>query len=466
MLRLKLQNIFGWLALLSGLSACSDSAFVPSPPLHYSQDAQFDSFEKTESYLRSIENNLVSYPGSCEKNEKFDRRKLLNAIRKYDEQYQTYLVARKFEQSTGNKKETPAGAETGKSTIVVKSRFVNITPSVEYLPSALGDKAMSEHLSEKVLVKDLKRDYFSFTKDWAYVQDQLDILDNQPRTAGVLRFDSPQAEKKFVALVTYVKRIISDDYWRIVNYWDFSSGHNTLVLLNRMNEILQNEKIDERTPPYLQLIEEESKDFREFWNSNPYVKKYLYTHYKDNYVINLKGFRTRVAQWTKRRFGRKRTNIDVLSENSIDVILDPFHFAGAERYLQAWFDSAWNVYSDFNFNLKWVDSSIFKSSIFTPMKLVYRQDYSATEHVSNVVNEMRLKPGFLAETYMHEMGHVLGLPDEYYTLWDTEKCEYRVFQASQSIMASNGGPALPDHLERIKALYGVGNQTVKIGDMK
>lgn len=57
-------------------------------------------------------------------------------------------------------------------------------------------------------------------------------------------------------------------------------------------------------------------------------------------------------------------------------------------------------------------------------------------------------------TVEHEFGHVLGLPDSYYTSFDQRTCEY-VDEYNSGDMMSAKGKVLPSHIEQIKKTYGL-----------
>jgi hypothetical protein len=58
------------------------------------------------------------------------------------------------------------------------------------------------------------------------------------------------------------------------------------------------------------------------------------------------------------------------------------------------------------------------------------------------------------KTATHEFGHVIGLPDEYYTTWDPSVCGYNnEYNAGNLMSDSSSGKVLPEHWQAIKKAY-------------
>ena len=69
--------------------------------------------------------------------------------------------------------------------------------------------------------------------------------------------------------------------------------------------------------------------------------------------------------------------------------------------------------------------------------------------------QMVLPPGSSDQTISHEFGHVLGLPDEYYTRWNRWECEYIYEYDNSNIMSNHhaGGVVLRHHIESLRKIY-------------
>jgi hypothetical protein len=67
---------------------------------------------------------------------------------------------------------------------------------------------------------------------------------------------------------------------------------------------------------------------------------------------------------------------------------------------------------------------------------------------------IHLSPFVKVTTLVHEFGHVMGLPDEYYTYFSNTECNYRYYLNSGNVMSrSMTGRVLPSHIAQLRALY-------------
>ena len=53
------------------------------------------------------------------------------------------------------------------------------------------------------------------------------------------------------------------------------------------------------------------------------------------------------------------------------------------------------------------------------------------------LKEINLFPFTAVRTVAHEYGHVLGFDDHYYTVWNSEKCEYHAQYNEEDIMSDS-----------------------------
>jgi len=57
---------------------------------------------------------------------------------------------------------------------------------------------------------------------------------------------------------------------------------------------------------------------------------------------------------------------------------------------------------------------------------------------------VNLYPGTRVRSIGHEIGHVLGFPDHYYTVWDGEKCTYSQYSISTDLMSDSQNGVVTD----------------------
>lgn len=63
-------------------------------------------------------------------------------------------------------------------------------------------------------------------------------------------------------------------------------------------------------------------------------------------------------------------------------------------------------------------------------------------------------PGAPLEAFPHELGHVLGLPDDYFVRWDRSKCRYTTELQKGNLMSlAEGGHSLKKHFEIFNEYY-------------
>jgi hypothetical protein len=91
----------------------------------------------------------------------------------------------------------------------------------------------------------------------------------------------------------------------------------------------------------------------------------------------------------------------------------------------------------FKVKISWISSAAPESK---PFKLILEPGPGGGSFVSYGKTEVHLFNAVRAPSIAHEIGHVLGHPDHFYTVWHPEICQYVVQTMQEDIMsdASNG----------------------------
>lgn len=88
-------------------------------------------------------------------------------------------------------------------------------------------------------------------------------------------------------------------------------------------------------------------------------------------------------------------------------------------------------------------------------RIVIDPSKSGRNHVNYNRKTLNLNNHSLTTSIAHEIGHVLGFPDTYYTSWDSSTCEYITQYRPDDIMSSTRtGGVLREHWDQIKQEYG------------
>ena len=248
--------------------------------------------------------------------------------------------------------------------------------------------------------------------------------------------------------VNGVKRLISQDYYRLYNYSNYYSTYD------EMNEFQNAQKL---IGDYITLeLYKEEQSFHSYLKEHNFeafteLSRHRYFNTMEYWISLRDGTDEELVylEFLQRYFERgleklqgwKSDSVRAVSENEYDVFVDQNDFLGQEAQLIDWVEKSWNSHSGFRVNLRFQDNeagSGMKDEGFSPMKFIYAfDDFSVTSYVSPWESEMKLVAGFSVGTYIHEMGHVIGLPDMYYTTWNAETCKYETYFDYDNVMSSH-----------------------------
>jgi hypothetical protein len=91
-------------------------------------------------------------------------------------------------------------------------------------------------------------------------------------------------------------------------------------------------------------------------------------------------------------------------------------------------------------------------------KFIVEPIYGGRAETSWKKHFLKLYPNKLTRTIAHELGHVFGFPDEYYTTYNYKTCKYKDEYNNGDIMSdSNSGIVMPEHWKTLKEKYPLAN---------
>lgn len=128
----------------------------------------------------------------------------------------------------------------------------------------------------------------------------------------------------------------------------------------------------------------------------------------------------------------------------LPLVLAPELVAGKEIFSSI-VESIW-FSSELKLNLMFDESNndIFKVVFF---------NFSGQTRVNRVERAVKLHQDVRSRTIAHEIGHVLGLSDNYFKQWKPETCQYDYQYNPADIMSDVYGRVLPVHWSTLRALY-------------
>lgn len=145
-----------------------------------------------------------------------------------------------------------------------------------------------------------------------------------------------------------------------------------------------------------------------------------------------------------------RPNRSVSREGRIFVVkLDPGEFKGAEKKLERIFSQAWAGLGR-AVKIRWVqgDPDAYR------MRAHFR---SSRSYVSHPEKEMVVANFAFTRTLAHELGHILGFADHYYTVWNERNCYYTQESRLSDLMSdSQRGRITAEHWRILDAAYPAG----------
>jgi hypothetical protein len=125
-------------------------------------------------------------------------------------------------------------------------------------------------------------------------------------------------------------------------------------------------------------------------------------------------------------------------------------FTGLTAEIQAYIEGAWSSALGKNVKVEWRDLGS-NPPLF---RFLYRSTIGERAYVSPSDRTINLFPNSSNSTVAHEIGHVIGFRDTYYTVWDEKNCRYMNQYREDDIMSQHQtGLVLSDHWQKLEAEY-------------
>jgi hypothetical protein len=255
--------------------------------------------------------------------------------------------------------------------------------------------------------------------------------------------DKP-VDASWVRLQIAVIALLEDDKYRVGGYnfqLDKDSGPKLEALLKGISTCLDREDCRQLT------LSPESEAFVQ--------TQWLYSHWMKRLAGKpegerrdyLKKIKTAVQSDYSAYEFKKNPGVKRTSPGHYELELDLGPFAGAEEQFVKYFEQSWKA-PDSAVKLKTKD---YGTNAF---KVLLGTELGGRSFVHSGNREVHLMPLVRDKTLAHELGHVLGFFDTYYSIFNPVDCTWKSQYSEEDLMSELAtGRVLPLHWEKLAEIY-------------
>jgi len=254
-------------------------------------------------------------------------------------------------------------------------------------------------------------------------------------------------------LNAYVRSIITDDRKRVVYGYNYSLDHTQIEKLGALKETIEACRTNTRCaqPDW-------TNEQKQIVATIP-AYNIIQVQLNESYFLRTK--RTVIAQFADRidvdyalhqeQFNDLVTHQVIEGKNVYNLPLDAHNFSDSDRnLLKTTIESIWS--NDQNqVAVTWKNTS----SNLNAFHFLFTYEPDNRSFVNFSLKEIQLYPFNTLRAVGHEIGHVLGFDDHYYTLWDSDKCQYVTQYTEEDIMSvPDSGDIVPSEWQMLEDQYG------------
>ncbi|MGZ3708127.1 MAG: hypothetical protein ACXWPM_04790, partial [Bdellovibrionota bacterium] len=182
-------------------------------------------------------------------------------------------------------------------------------------------------------------------------------------------------------------------------------------------------------------------------SSDYFYRNPLYSEFRDNWTKADKFARKRtliekLGKWVEsdlRRYQMRHNSSIHRDGDKLMLPLDPGAFVGAESELAGYIEPVWTN-EKLKLQIDW-KSAEGSTDVF---KVIFEDAPGGRSYVAYANREVHLFSDIGVRSIAHEIGHVLGFKDHYYTIWQPLTCRYRTQSNDGDLMSSSSSGIVTD----------------------